>query len=106
MTTATTEPYPDIAPPFGAEPDVWEDSGPMPHRDVYTIPRCVLNSTGDPLRSPVVVAEAVQWANGVIESPSVSIEAPGDPGLTSAQARELAAILIEAADEVDGWAAR
>lgn len=105
-TTAQINPYPDVSPPAGAEPDVWEDSGPMPHRDVYTIPRYVLNSTGDPLRSPVVVAEAVQWANGTIESPSVSVEVPASPGLTSTQARDLAKLLLVAADEIDGRVAR
>ena len=115
MTTPTTSTAADLGgvhPPDGAEADVWEGSTPMPRRCIFTEPRCVLNSTGDPLRSPVVVGQAIQWADGsidregVIEPPSVSIESPGDPGLTSAQARELAAVLIAAADEIDGWAAR
>ena len=56
-----------------------------------------------------VQATAVQFADGRIDDGSVH-EPPrvylGDDGLTSAQARELAAALIETADEVDRWAAR
>ncbi len=111
MTTTSSPTAPNVAPPPGAEPDVWEGTTPMPHRVVYTEPRCVLNRTGDHLRSPVVVAQAIQWADGflddgLIEPPSVSIESSGDHGLTSAQARELAAAILEAADEIDGWAGR
>ena len=39
----------------------------------------------------------------VHEAPHVYI---GDDALTSAQARELAAALIQTADEIDRWAAR
>jgi hypothetical protein len=112
MTTAAIHPNPDIHPPAGAEADIWEGvNNPLPHRVVYTIPRCVLNRTGDPLRSAIVVAQAVQWADGsidsgLIEAPSVSIESSGDPGLSSQKARELAAAILEAADIVDGWVAR
>jgi hypothetical protein len=52
---------------------------------------------------------AVQFSDGRVDNGSVH-EAPcvylGDDALTSAQARELAAALIETADEVDGWAAK
>jgi hypothetical protein len=39
----------------------------------------------------------------VHEAPSVYL---GDDALTTAQARALAATLIETVDEVDGWAAK
>jgi hypothetical protein len=56
-----------------------------------------------------VQASAIQFADGRIDDGSVH-EAPhvylGDDALTSTQARELAAALIETADEVDRWAAR
>ncbi len=52
---------------------------------------------------------AVQFPDGRIDDGSVR-EPPhvylGDDGLTSAQARQLAALLISAADEVDRWAQR
>ena len=55
---------------------------------------------------------AVQWSNGIIddgrvEAPSISVDIDGwENGPTSAQARELAAVLLECADEVDRWATR
>jgi hypothetical protein len=58
-----------------------------------------------------VSTTAVQLADGSIDDgsrldpPFVYVEA-NDLGLTSQQARELAAVLIGAADEVDGWAQR
>jgi hypothetical protein len=36
----------------------------------------------------------------------VNVENVESRGMTSDQARELAAILVEAADEIDGWAAK
>ena len=51
---------------------------------------------------------AVQFADGRIDDGGVH-EPPhvylGDDALTSPQARELAPLLVEAADEVDGWSA-
>ena len=40
------------------------------------------------------------------ENPDVYVETHSDGGLSSAQARELASVLIDAADEVDRWAIR
>jgi hypothetical protein len=56
-----------------------------------------------------VQATAVQYTDGRVDDGSVH-EPPqvylGDDGLTAAQARALAAALIEAADTVNRWAAR
>ncbi|MDT5119295.1 MAG: hypothetical protein QOE30_5034 [Mycobacterium sp.] len=101
-TTTATNPCPSVPLPPGAEGDIWQDGSPMPRRDVYTV-RCVLNSSGDPVQSPLVMAQAVQWADGTIASPSVVVECAA-PGLTSDQARELASVLLDAAAELDGWA--
>jgi hypothetical protein len=101
--TITTNPHPDVPLPAVADADFWVSADPMPHRDVYTGPHCLPTSTGDPLRSPLVMPQAVQWADGSITSPSVSVECTDAPGLTSAEARELAAMLIAAADQIDGW---
>jgi len=54
----------------------------------------------------------VQWPDGAVddgsteEGPEVHIHVCGDDGLSPAQARELAAMIVEAADELDGWTAR
>jgi len=54
----------------------------------------------------------VQWADGSIrrwriEAPSLVILGTGaETTFSSDQARKLAAVLIEAAAELDGWAAR
>jgi hypothetical protein len=56
-----------------------------------------------------VQATAVQFGDGRIDDGSV-YEAPhvylGDVALTSVQARELAAALIETADEINRWSAQ
>ena len=63
----------------------------------------------DSVKHTEVQAAAIQFADGSIDDGSVH-EPPhvylGDDGLTSVQARELAAALIETADEVDRWAKR
>ena len=58
----------------------------------------------------VVQTSAIQFADGRIDdggivAPSVMICHAGynGRGLSSTQARELAAVLLEAADELDGW---
>jgi hypothetical protein len=58
----------------------------------------------------VVWTAATQFADGTLDvdrdPPTVNIDGLiWEHGLSSAQAPELAATLIEAADEVDGWAA-
>ncbi|AGB24557.1 hypothetical protein Mycsm_04310 [Mycobacterium sp. JS623] len=56
-----------------------------------------------------VQATAVQYTDGRIDDGSVH-EPPhvylGDENLTSGQARALAAVLVETADEVDRWSAK
>ena len=67
-----------------------------------------LRNTGG-VNFTTVQASAVQFADGSIDDGGVH-EPPhvylGDDGLTSAQARELAAALLDTADEVDRWAQR
>ncbi|TPG31656.1 hypothetical protein EAH80_22130 [Mycobacterium hodleri] len=59
-----------------------------------------------------VSTSAVQWADGsvddgTVEAPHVYVFGVDETGpLNSDQARELAASLLQAAAEVDGWAAR
>ena len=110
----------DVPPPDGAEGDIWEQSTnpaaigitTQRHRVVFTVPRCVLNSTGDPLCSPIVTAQAVQWESGaldiagLVEPPTVSVECDGAQGLTINQARELALCILHAVFQIEGWLAR
>jgi hypothetical protein len=101
----STSPYPHVLLPAGAEHDgTWEDDDPQPYRVVYGVPRGVVG------HKLALQTFALQWADGSINTtddpPRVSLlDIHEDNGLTSAQARDLAASLIEAADEVDGWAA-
>jgi hypothetical protein len=86
--------------------DIWEDDTPprLSYRVIYGVPRGV---TGHEL---ALQTSAIQYSDGGINTtddpPQVSIYMHEASALTSDQARELAASLIEAADEVDGWVAR
>ena len=101
-TTTTTSPVP--LPAGVATTDEWQDYAPMPYRILFG----VLRNTGG-VKFTTVQATAVQFADGRIDDGSVH-EAPhvylGDDALTSVQARELDAALIETADEVDRWSTR
>jgi len=103
MTTATN-PQPDVAPPAGTTADIWE--GTPPERIVYSANR------GIPDYDVTVWTSANQFADGTLddgsrsEPPSVHLNVWASTGMNSDQARILAAVLIEAADEIDGWAAR
>ena len=101
MTSTMTRPVAEAPMPVGAaHVAAWEDDQPMPSRCFFGVPRGV---TG---RTIVVGAAGHQWADGSVESVA-SIEIVGHlHGLTSDQARELASILLQAADEADGWVAR
>jgi hypothetical protein len=96
MTTT----IPDVPVPPGARPDSWQDDSPLPYRFLFG----VLRNT-DGVEHTTVQATAVQYTDGRIDDGGVH-EAPsvylGDDGLSSSQARELAAALIETADELTG----
>jgi hypothetical protein len=104
-TTPTTPRRPTVPLPVGAvKADDWESrGGEMPYRIARGADRGV-----DGVPSTVVWTSVVQFADGTLddgsrtEPPSVHVENP-DRGLTSAQARQLARLLISAADEVDRW---
>jgi hypothetical protein len=108
MNTATpTNPYPDVVPPAGASAlDAWQDDVPQPYRIVLGADRTV---TDHKLR---VSTSALQWADGSvddgrIEPPHIYVEDLNEGNLPNRdQARALAAVLLEAAAEVDGWVAR
>ncbi len=104
MTTTAATAIPDVPLPAGAEHgDTWE--GPGPRRVIMGPDRRITDS------DVYIWTSAIQQADGQIapenpEPPQVHIEETGDVGLNSDQARELAAVLLEAAAVLDGWAAR
>src|SRR6476659_2964153 len=105
MTTTTPH---DVLVPAGARPDSWENGPwqngvPLSHRVLLGETRRV-NGRRD-YDIVEVQPTAMQFSDGridvgsVYEPPQVDV---GDHGYTAVQARELAAAIIEAADEVDG----
>ncbi len=98
----------DVAPPAGTDADIWVHDRTRPYRVVFGVSRGLAG------RDDVLVATtAVQFEDGSlddgseVEPPHVFVETNRDRGLTSAQARQLAAHLLDdAANEIDGWAAR
>jgi hypothetical protein len=89
----------DVPLPAGALfGDIWEGDDPA---------RVIMGQSHGITGTDVLVwTSAIQWADGRIapeqpEPPRVHVEGAVD--LNSDQARELAAILLEAAAEVDGW---
>jgi hypothetical protein len=111
MPTTTTSPYPDVPLPAGAIADdnandwaSWDNEC----RVFRGADRFVLNGAAE------VIAEVrtcgLQYPDGSIdnseEPPSIDINMYIGDDLTSAQARKLALVLLEAADQVDGWVAK
>lgn len=109
-------------PPGVAEVDGWFDDSPMPWRVLSGTPRPVevTRASREGLRQVRVYTHAVQRGDGTIShrredgGPGVSLDTLHDGknfyaatgvDLSPADARKLAATLLEAADEVDGWAA-
>jgi hypothetical protein len=105
MPTTTTHGYPNVPLPTGvAAVDDWHPNDPLPYRVVLGAGRGVTD------HNAVVQTVAIQFADGRIddgriEAPTVTISRAdyNGRGLSSTQARELAAVLLEAADELDGW---
>jgi hypothetical protein len=101
----TTNPIPDVPLPTGATvADSWEsDPG---HRVIMGATRGVTDY------DVVVWTSAVQYTDGALddggdsEPPSVHVNFGDSRGMNSDQARELAAALLEAAAEIDGWEQR
>jgi hypothetical protein len=103
MTTATGTP--DVPAPFGARPDAWQDDVPQPYRVLFGALRHVEGLDVDRVS---VQPTAIQLSDGRVDDGSL-YEPPliylSDDGLSTVEARDLAAALIEAADEVERWAA-
>jgi hypothetical protein len=91
--------------PAGFRADEWQNDTPLPYRVLFGELRGV---EGVDINHVNVQPTAVQFSDGRIDDGSVH-EPPHvylwDDALTTKQARELAALLIEAADQIDGWLA-
>jgi hypothetical protein len=102
MTTTIS----DVPVPSDARPDTWQDDSPQPYRVVFGELRAI---DGIHVDRVSVQGTAIQFPDGRVddgsqhEPPQVYL---GDEALSVAQARALAAALVEAADEADGWAAK
>src|SRR5271166_6481833 len=95
----TPDCYPDLPLPTGAAAaGSWQPNDPLAYRVVLGEDRGVTD------HNVVVHTVAVQFADGRIEDGRIKAATVySGRGLTSAQARELAAALLEAADQLDGW---
>ena len=94
-----------VAPPAGAEPDVWTAEGV---REVYQQIGYIAVST-DLLKCPTVTVSAEQRRDGSIGSIDILLDVAmgrSDAALSIAQSRELATLLTDAADIAEGWVAR
>ena len=96
-TTRPADPFPNVTPPADIENvGGWDLDG---YRDIFGFDRTV---TDHRVR---VYAFGSQASDGRIYDPTVQLAEGEDdgPGLNSDQARELAAALLQIADEIDGW---
>ncbi|WP_370329177.1 hypothetical protein [Mycolicibacterium hippocampi] len=104
MTTTTADLSSDVAPPPGADPDMWVDGV----RDVWRQIGAVAVSR-DPLKCPTVTVLAEQRRDGSLGCIDVTLDVAmgrSDAGMAAVQARELARLLTEAADLAEQWATR
>jgi hypothetical protein len=96
--------YAAVALPAGTSADFWQDDA-IPNRTLLGEVRVINGHRCEVHVQPT----ALQFSDGRIDDGSFH-EPPqlyiNDTGLTTTQARELAATLIEVADEVDGWVTR
>ncbi|AFM16999.1 hypothetical protein Mycch_2216 [Mycolicibacterium chubuense NBB4] len=104
--SATSIPDSVALPPGAYTQDTWQAAEPQPYRIILGGDRTIAGHRA------VVSPSAVQWADGSVddgrtEAPHVyAFNLEESNPLTTDQARELAAALLAAADEVDGWVAR
>jgi hypothetical protein len=100
-TTAQINPYPDVAPPAGAHVSTdwekWSSDGQS----------LIISGTDRSVKDVQIRTCALQLRTGSIslsDPPGVTID--DGPELSSAEVRQVVALLLAAADEIDGWVAR
>ncbi|CAM3108272.1 hypothetical protein BST27_18605 [Mycobacterium intermedium] len=86
----------DVAPPDGGDHRPWQDEGDGTWSRFFV---GTVRTMGD-VR---VIIDGTQYSDGRIER---FVTTDSAEGMGSAEARQLAALIIEAADEIDGWAER
>ncbi|WP_157118283.1 hypothetical protein [Mycobacterium sherrisii] len=91
----------EVPAPDGARVGNWED-GEAPFRFISAPEREIAGTTVRVLAGAYQFADGSLDLGGKIGVPTVAIDGDADR-LSVQQARELAAALIEAADEVEGW---
>jgi hypothetical protein len=91
---------PDVPLPTGvAAAGSWQPNDPLPYRVVLGEDHGVTD------HNVVVHSVAIQFADGRIDDGRIKAATVySGRGLSSTQARELAAALLEAADDLDRWA--
>jgi hypothetical protein len=110
MTTTTPNPYPDVPLPDRALwGDQWQREG---HRTVEGAERVIVQPKQNERLDDIVIqvwTHAIQHVDGSIdvgqiEPPLISVSGlVWERGITGDTARRLADLLVEAADELDGW---
>lgn len=100
-TTAPTPP----SPPDATDIYEWADEHTPDQFRLFegTVRTVDRNSAAEPM---TVAIMGSQLADGAVEERWITVHDPYDSHLTSDGARRFAAVLVEAADEVDGWAGR
>jgi hypothetical protein len=99
----TTNPFPNVAPPPGASfVDDWQFGQ---YRMVRGAKRDVAGEV-EVWTSAAQCADGTVDADGRIEPPLVHVRDRGACGLTVEQARELADAILDAINDLDGWAKR
>jgi hypothetical protein len=100
-TTAPTDPYPDVSPPPGAHVstdwDQWSGDGQSR----------IICGTDRNIKGLQIRTCALQLRSGAIsltDPPAVTVDDSQE--LSSFEVRELAVLLLAAANEIDGWVAR
>ena len=104
--TTTTPTYPDLPAPAGARPDDWQDDWPLPYRVLFGERRGI---DGVDVDRVGVAPSAIQLSDGRIDDGSLCGQPhvhPRDDTLPPKQARDRAAALIAAADELDRLVAK
>ncbi|GFG78572.1 hypothetical protein MPRG_18480 [Mycobacterium paragordonae] len=96
-------PFPDVAlPPAAVGGEVWDRHAPA-HRVVWGVDRTTTDHPATVHTSAIQLADGSIDVVGNIEAPQVFLHLGDRGGFNSDQARELAAALLEAAAELDGW---
>ena len=96
MSNNTANPYPDVVlPPNAIEAGEWHNDGGMARRTIVGPKRKVARVD--------VFTIGCQYVDGRIRETTVRVESSPNDALSSAQARQLAAEILDSADEIDGW---